>query len=199
MVTWNLVTTTCVKKITAILFLFLFAFNWFGYRLVYDYLQHESSQNLEALLDNDFYNEDQLVEFKVPMQHLAYQNSNTSFERFSGEIEINGTIYKCVKRKISNDTLFLVCIVNTKKMHLESAKNNFFKISNDLEQNNSKSTDNSVSVFKNFQPVFNPSLFGVNIMAPSIIQENLWLSEKSELLPSSTHISPEQPPDLIEA
>jgi hypothetical protein len=163
-------------------------------------MQDKSNQNLEALLDNDSYDNDQLVEIKIPIQHLPYQNNRISFERYNGEIELNGTIYKYVKLKLANDTLYLVCIVNTKKMHLETAKNNFFKISNDLEQNNnSKSSDNALSVFKNFQPVFNDSIFGVNIIPPFVIQENLWLPEKTENLLSSIHISPEQPPDLYRA
>ena len=183
-----------MKKLTAIFFLILFSFNWFGYRLMYDFAQHKTNQHLEALLDKNDYDESQLIELKVAM-NLPYQTSRSSFERFDGEIELNGTLYKYVKRKVANDTLYLMCIPNTKKMHLETAKNDFFKVSNDLEQtNNSKSTENGLSVFK-YMTVYNDSSFGAEIISPAILQENCWLSEKSERLASSLHISPEQPPE----
>ena len=98
-----------MKKITAIFFLILFAFNWFGYRLVYDFMQVKASEQLETFLDNHFYDESQLIELKIPV-NLPYQASWTAYERYNGEVELNGTIYKDVKRKVSNDTLSLKCI-----------------------------------------------------------------------------------------
>ena len=187
-----------VKKITAIFFLLLFAFNWFGYRLVYDYVQQKNNQKLEVLLDNDSFSEEHFVELKIPVQHLAYQNSQAAYERYNGEIELNGTIYKYVKRKLAGDTLYLVCIINTKKMRLETAKNDFFKISTDLPQsNNSKSSDHTLSVFKNFQPVFNDASFGANISLLILNQPNNWLPETTAPLLFAAHLSPEQPPDDI--
>jgi hypothetical protein len=138
-----------------------------------------------------------LSELKVAM-NLPYQTSRSSFERYDGEIELNGTMYKYVKRKVANDTLYLMCIPNTKKMRLETAKNDFFKVSNDLEQNNSKSTENGLSVFK-YMTVYNDSSFGADIISPDISQENCWLPEKSESLKSFTHLSPEQPPEYRQA
>ncbi len=159
-------------------------------------MQHKTNQNLEALLDNNSYDEAELTELKIPV-HLPYQNSWTAFERYNGEIELNGTMYKYVKRKLANDTLYLMCIPNTKKMHLETAKNDFFKISNDLTQNNnSKKSDNSLSVFKNIQLVYYDSFFDLNITSPFAIEQNFWLPVKTKDLLSSAHISPEQPPDL---
>jgi hypothetical protein len=186
-----------LKKLTAIFFLILFSFNWFGYRLMYDFAQHKNNQHLEALLDKSDYDESQLIELKVAM-NLPYQTSRSSFERYDGEIQLNGTMYKYVKRKVANDTLYLMCIPNTKKMRLETAKNDFFKVSNDLEQNNSKSTENGLSVFK-YMTVYNDSSFGADIISPDISQENCWLPEKSESLKSFTHLSPEQPPEYRQA
>ncbi len=189
-----------LKKITAIFFLLLFAFNWFGYRLAYDYVQQKNNQKLEVLLDNDSYSEEHFVELKIPVQHLAYQNSQAAYERYNGEVELNGTLYKYVKRKLAGDTLYLVCIINSKKMRLETAKNDFFKISNDLPQsNNSKSSDHTLSVFKNFQPVFNDCSFGAHISVLILSQQNNWLPEATAPLLFAAHLSPEQPPDAIAA
>ena len=96
-------------------------------------MQHKASDQLEVRLDKSLYDESQLIELKVPM-NLPYQTNWSAYQRFDGEIEVDGIMYKYVKRKVANDTLYLMCIPNTKKMRLETAKNDFFKLSNDLAE-----------------------------------------------------------------
>jgi hypothetical protein len=163
---------------------------------MYDFMQLKANEQLETFLDNHSYDESQLVELKIPV-HNAYQNSWASYERYNGEVELNGVTYKYVKRKLSNDTLYLMCIQNSTKMRLESAKNDFFRISNDLVQNNdSKKADNSKVPTKNLQSVFYESTFFIKINSPSISHENLWLPTEAAKLQAAFHLSPEQPPDL---
>ncbi len=182
-----------LKKIAAIFFLVLFSFNWFGYRLMYDYMQKQANKQLEVALDDNSYKESELIELKIPV-HIAYQNSWASYERYDGEIEMNGVKYKYVKRKLANDTLYLKCIPNKKEMALQTAKNDFFKITNDLNKNNNpKKTDNSTSVFKNIT-VFDGSCFGADIVSPFTANQK-WLPLKAEDLQSAIQLSPEQPPD----
>jgi len=189
-----------LKKITALFFITLFLFNLFGYRLVVEYMQQKVNAQLEARLDNSLYNDSQLIELKVPI-HLPYQTNWAAYQRFDGEIEIGGMLYKYVKRKVANDTLYLMCIPNTKKMHLETAKNDFFKISNDLMQNdNSKKSDNSKTItFKNLQGEYGEYSFMLNTIISGENARNFLPSGNSRNLLSSPHISPEQPPDLQEA
>ncbi|MEP6928105.1 MAG: hypothetical protein ABI834_10735 [Ginsengibacter sp.] len=188
-----------MKKLTALFFLILFLFNLFGYRLVVEYMQQKVNDQLETRLDNNSYDESQLIELKVPI-HLPYQTSWASYQRYNGEIEINGILYKYVKRKVANDTLFLMCIANTKKMHLETAKDDFFKITNDLMQNNnSKKSDNSKSAFKNLQSEYDQYSFILKTFSAIKSPRNCWLPLSSKNLLSYPHISPEQPPDLLDA
>jgi hypothetical protein len=162
-------------------------------------MQQKLNDQLEVRLDNNAYDESQLVELKIPI-HLPYQTSWSAYQRYNGEIEINGILYKYVKRKVANDTLFLMCIANTKKMHLETAKDDFFKISNDLTQNNSsKKSGTSKSAFKNLQGEYDRYSFVLNTTGPVCSQPNCWLPVSSQNLVSSPHISPEQPPDLLVA
>jgi len=65
---------SALKKVTAIFFVLLFAFNWFGYRSYYDYLQHKTNEHLDTMLDNNSYDESQLVELKIPVS-VPYQTS----------------------------------------------------------------------------------------------------------------------------
>ncbi len=182
-----------MKKITAIFFLIVFSFNWFGYRLMYDFMQRQASKQLEVALDNNNYDESQLIELKIPV-NLPYQTSWSSYQRYDGEIEMNGIKYKYVKRKLANDTLYLKCIPNTKEMRLQTAKNDFFKITNDLTQNkNPKKADNTNSVLK-YLTVFDSSSFGARIDSP-LPADHQWLSIPDGKLPFATLLSPEQPPD----
>ena len=189
-----------LKKVAALFFITLFLFNLFGYRLVVQYMQQKASAQLEARLDKNLYNDSQLIELKVPM-HLPYQTNWSAYQRFDGEIEVDGITYKYVKRKVADDTLYLMCIPNTKKMNLETAKNDFFKLTNDLTQNNdSKKSDSSKTIsFKSLQGEYDEYAFALNSFNLYSDHMNSWPSLNSEKLISSPHISPEQPPDIIGA
>ena len=80
---------SALRKIAAILLLIILLFNWVGYRLVSDFLQHRATIQLQAKLDKNDYREDQLIEIKVPL-HLPYQLNWREFERFDGEINVVG-------------------------------------------------------------------------------------------------------------
>jgi len=162
---------------------------------MFDYMQQKANEKLETVLDNHDYNESELIELKIPV-HLPYQNSWTAYQRYNGEIELNGVMYKYVKRKLANDTLYLKCIPNTQKMDLETAKNDFFKISNDLVQNNnSKKQDNAKSATKILQTVYYESSLFITINSPFIIRQNNWSSSQDAKIQNDFHLSPEQPPD----
>ena len=192
----NIKLLTVVKKIASALLISLLLFNWFGYNLVVNYLQQKSDTHLEALLDNNQYDDSKLIELKIPT-HVPYQTSWATYERYDGEIEMNGTLYKYVKRKVCNDTLYLMCIPNTKKMNLETARNDFFKNSNDLNQNNnSNKSDNSKSSFKNTMSEYDVFSFAFNLNITGRYSNNFYLTLQVNSLHTAPHLSPEQPPDI---
>ena len=160
-------------------------------------MQQKVSKQLEVKLDKSLYDESQLIELKVPM-NLPYQTNWSAYQRYDGEIQVDGVMYKYVKRKVANDTLYLMCIPNTKKMNLETAKNNFFKLSNDLQNNDSKKSDNSKTLsFKNLQGEYDEYSFALNSLNVNDDKMNSGPPANSENLISSPHVSPEQPPDLL--
>lgn len=122
-----------MTKPVAILLLLIHIFNVGGYRFVFDKLEKNASVQLIDKLDNEEYSDDQLIEMKVPLP-MPYQTNWASFERYNGEIQIEGVHYNYVKRKVWNDTLILLCIPNHDKMELNSAKEQFFSLVNDLDQ-----------------------------------------------------------------
>ena len=138
-----------MKKIVSIFLLSILLFNWFGYRLLIAVIEKSENAKLEAQLDNDNYEESELISIKIPVTYLPYYNNSASFERVDGQVEIEGTQYKYVKRRIYNDSLELLCIPNSAVMKLCVAKDEYFKFINDLHGTQTKN-ENQHSGAKNF-------------------------------------------------
>ena len=186
-----------MRKFTSAILICILFFNWFGYRFVADYLQQKYDTQLEARLDKNHYNEAELIELKIPI-HLPYQTTWAEFERYDGEVQLNGILYKYVKRKVTNDTLVLLCIPNHQKMNLQTAEDDFFKNTNDLAQNNSKKSDNSKSIsFKKLMSEYDEQSFGFKVNSIDNSDQNFGLNYGVKKPANSPHISPEQPPDFI--
>jgi hypothetical protein len=135
------VSCDALKKLAAILLLALFAFNTIGFRLFIEYAMNRTDQNFEAKLDKGSYDESQLITVKLPL-NLPYQSNWKDFERVNGEVNVNGTVYKYVKRKVFNDTLILQCIPHEEKTVLQQKADDYMGKVNDLPGNdNNKKAD----------------------------------------------------------
>ena len=75
-------------------------------------------------LDNHHYRESELMEVKIPLS-LPYMTSWNAYERFDGEVELNGIHYNYVERKIQDDTLYLRCLPNNSKTRLYQARTDY--------------------------------------------------------------------------
>jgi len=125
-----------LKKPIAILLLLIHSFNLAGYPAIFAWLQHNSNNKFEAQIDMGNYNDAQLVEVKIPYP-LPYSTNWKDYERVNGEMEVNGVHYNYVKRKLTNDTLYLMCIPNTEKTNLVKAKHNYLNAANGVAEHNS--------------------------------------------------------------
>jgi hypothetical protein len=134
-----------LRKIAAILFMLVFAFNLCGYRFVISILQTKADARLEAQIDNSEYDESQLIEMQVPL-NMAYQTRYTEFERHYGEITIDGKAYTYVKRKIAGDVLILKCIANESKQELRSTEDGIVKSNSGQDQDNNTGKKQTTSL-----------------------------------------------------
>jgi hypothetical protein len=183
-----------MKRAAAILLLIIFLFNWFGYRLLSDYLQHRADTQLESQLDQDQYNEASLIEIRVPL-NMPYQSVSSNFERYDGEIEFNGIHYKYVKRKVENGELVLLCLPNENRMRLQNARDEFFKLVNDLQQHSSQNKNPTPGSVKN--PVTEywqqQNNWHLNALAA---QQHHYTSSCTAIIPLSPLLAiPAQPPE----
>lgn len=124
-----------MRKTAAILLLMLLVFNTIGYKLLFSIAMQKADHKLEADLDKNNYNEQDLFTLKIPI-NLPYQNTWASFERTNGEITVNGETYMYVQRKVENDTMFLQCIRHTEKINLQQKSNDYFGKVNGVAGNN---------------------------------------------------------------
>jgi hypothetical protein len=187
---------TGLKKIASILLLGMLLFNWCGYRWVINYLQKDADIQLEARLDKNDYDESQLIEIKVPI-NMPYQSDWAAFERYDGEIEVNGVHYKYVKRKVQDGQLVLKCIPNQTKQRLENVKDDLFKIVNDLQQDHAAkkpTAPNSILVKNVLGDFDSPRQLNMLALSAPVTTQTYNLYNQL-MLANHLRSTPEQPPE----
>jgi hypothetical protein len=171
-------------------------FNLYGYQLVISYLQQQHDVRLTAQLDKDDYRNEDLLSIKTPLS-MPYYNRSLDFERVDGSIRIDGVEYRYVKRRIVNDSLELLCLPNTTKQKLQTAKSDYFKIANDVQQpeNGNKKAAN---IIKAVQPEYCNALTLFSFYTPRFTKQKHLLTN-SIAFSSRYGTTPEQPPETMPA
>jgi len=82
----------------------------------------KADRDLGARLNENSYDESQLISFKVPITRLSYYNPSDQWERIEGNIEIGNVYYKYVKRRITDDSVEVLCIPNSTASKLQAMK-----------------------------------------------------------------------------
>lgn len=183
-----------MKQAATISLLLMLIFNSIGYRLLSHYAEKRQDLHLEARINNKHFNEADLFEITVPLD-LPYQADWQDYERFDGEIEVDGIHYKYVKRRVYQGNLVLLCIPNEGKMQIQTARDQFFRLMNDLQHSSDKSPGSSHSTIKApFQDYFASDSFWKLIAPP--IQSILYNTEQVSFYNFSYQFISIQPPDL---
>jgi hypothetical protein len=99
------------------------------------YMENNANKSLQTVVDNNSYNEEELILIKKPI-NLPYYNNTKDFSRAEGQVEINGVLYKYVKSRIYNDSLQMLCLPNTQVTKIHQAKDDYFKTVADIQKNN---------------------------------------------------------------
>ena len=183
-----------MKKLAAILLIVILFFNWYGYRIVTNMLAKDADKQLEVQLDNNDYDESQLIEVRVAL-NVPYQNDQSDFERHYGEMEVDGKYYTYVKRKVENGFLVLKCIPNDSKQKIKEAGDDFFKMANGLDQDQpDKKQNNSTNLAKNFWSEYDgqETNFTIDIFSNLIRKQ---FANNSSFLYNICQVTPGQPPE----
>jgi hypothetical protein len=155
-----------------------------------EYMQQKSAALLESKLDREQYKDEDLISIKAAT-NLPYYTNSKSYERAYGSVEINGVEYEYVKRRVYQDTLELLCIPNKAKTHLQTAKNEFFKISADLSssQQQKKTTSLKISLPDFYQDI---QSFSLNAFSTNT---STYFSFNTAFIKADYSSRTEQPPD----
>ena len=94
-----------------------------GYYGIFLRLKYNNTLSVIQRLDAQDYTEDETVTIKVPLSVPYY--GDTRYERVDGEMEFEGQFYRLVKQKYERDTLYIVCIRDTKAEHIHSVINDY--------------------------------------------------------------------------
>lgn len=149
---------------------------------------------LETKIDNSDYDESSLFEIRIPLNAPYLADNTTEFERFDGEVELDGVHYKYVKRKVVNGELVLLCLPNKSKTELQNSKEAFFRLVNDLNHNQNKNKSNS-SNFKSITAEYKRENNAWAITAPPSVALKHDIAVKSYVAEGFNFI-PEQPPKV---
>lgn len=186
-----------MKKLAAILLIAILFFNWYGYRIVTSLVADQADKQLELRLDKSEYNESELIEVRVPL-NVPYQNNQSEFERHYGEMEVNGQHYTYVKRKIENGFLVLKCIPNESREKIEAAGNNYFKMTNGLDQEQPGKKQANANFAKSFWSEYDGRETEFSIDIYSQLIRKLFLDNNVSLY-NTCQLTPTQPPEAAVA
>ncbi len=109
----------------------VYLFNLTGYRFFFRYYINQSNQQIAQQADNSGYSDAELTEIKIKL-NLPYVTDWSGYERYDGEMELDGKHYNYVKRKISRDTLYLLCLPNETRTKLSIEKIDYAAKVNDM-------------------------------------------------------------------
>ncbi len=122
-----------LKQFSAILLLSIFAFNIFGYKIYFAIAENNSDAIIENKIEKQQYQTTDLVAYKVPAKQLPYYTNCKSYEVANGEVNVKGNIMTYVKKRIYKDSIEYLCLPNEAKTNLRTAREDFFKLVNDLQ------------------------------------------------------------------
>lgn len=115
-----------MKRTATLSILIVFLLNAVGLYGVLLGLQFRFASEANKQLDQDVYSSSEATTFKIPMV-LPYSVDDQDFHRVSGEFENQGEVYRLVKQKLSKDTLYIVCVKDTKSKKINQALADYVK------------------------------------------------------------------------
>lgn len=97
-----------------------------GYYGLFFGLHYQNRQELIQRFDAENYSAMEAVTIKVPIA-VPYANDSQEYQRVNGEFEHNGEFYHMVKQRLSQDTLYIVCVKDQQSKRINQALTDYVK------------------------------------------------------------------------
>jgi hypothetical protein len=157
-----------------------------GYYGVFLGLKYKNDKDMIQMLDAENYSDSETVTIKIPIS-IPYATDSKSFERVDGNFEHNGEFYRLVKQKLSQDTLYVVCVKDHENKVIDEAMTSFVKTFTDKPADNHSNSKILISFIKDYMP----QTFGLqqesNGWEREVMKESLYVVFKSAFYPSIIH------------
>lgn len=120
-----------LKKLFAISLLSVFLFHSMGYYLVFLGFRYQANAEMAQRINAEQYGKEETITFKIPLV-VPYYTDSKDYQRADGAFQQKGEFFKLVKQKLDRDTLYVVCIKDSREKALVAVMTDFVRMSNDL-------------------------------------------------------------------
>jgi hypothetical protein len=138
-----------VKKLTSIALIVLLLLNVLGYYGVFVGLQYKNDREITKRLDTDIYSGSETVTIEIPVS-IPYAVETSEFQRVDGKFEYQGAVYRMVKQRFANGTLFVVCIKDAKATQLNEALRDYVQTFADAPADSKSETATHLTLIKDY-------------------------------------------------
>ncbi len=123
-----------MRKLTSIALIALLLFNVLGYYGFFLGLEYQNRQALIHSFNTDNYEQLEQITIKVPLS-VPYATDTQDYQRVDGEFEHQGEFYQMVKQRLSQDTLYIVCVKDSQSKRINQALTDYVKTLTDKSEN----------------------------------------------------------------
>ncbi len=157
-----------------------------GYYGVFLGLKYKNDKDMIQMLDAENYSDSETVTIKIPIS-IPYAADSKSFERVDGKFEHNGEFYRLVKQKLSQDTLYVVCVKDHENKVIDEAMTSFVKTFTDKPADSHSNSKILVSFIKDYMSQTFTLLKESKGWEREVIEESSYVVFKSTFYPSIIH------------
>jgi hypothetical protein len=115
-----------LKRAITFSVLILFLLNAVGLYGVLIGLQFRFASEANKEIDEDRYSSSEAITLQVPLS-IPYGPDELDYHRVTGEFEHEGDVYRLVKQKLHRDTLYIVCIKDSRSKKINQALADYVK------------------------------------------------------------------------
>lgn len=109
-----------MKRAASIFLVLVHLLNIFGYPGLFFGWEALNNEEVCLDLDSDNYAGSEALTLRIPLS-LPYASNHDNYERVNGVFEYEGVMYRLVKQKLYNDTLYVICSRDKVGQHIKHA------------------------------------------------------------------------------
>jgi hypothetical protein len=111
-----------MKRLLVISLIFVHLLNVIGYAIIAR-IEHTNNAEMDFALDQDEFSGSEAITLRIPATMPYPVVQHNSYERVQGTFNFEGNVYRLVRRKHYNDTLYVVCVKDKKSTIIASTIN----------------------------------------------------------------------------